>query len=220
MNPIRVMIVEDHPILADGLRRLLDEVPNIQVIAQSLDADTALEWLSENTCDVLLLDIGLPGRDGFWLMEALAERQRKVATLVLTMHKDKDVILRAMDLGAAGYLVKSVEADELARAIATVAAGSSYGDRYVKEAVANKLKSGHLSPEIVLFAGDIVAVWPYFSGILAEELPKTLNAKLPRIITTADCGMARLRGALSLVLQQHFSPSTSRSVPRRIAMNS
>src|ERR1700728_2724799 len=49
-----------------------------------------------------------------------------------------------------------------------------------------------LSPEIVLFAGDIVAVWPYFSGILAEELPKTLNAKLPRIITTADCGMARL----------------------------
>jgi predicted NBD/HSP70 family sugar kinase len=75
-----------------------------------------------------------------------------------------------------------------------------------------------LSPEIVLFAGDIVAVWPYFSGILAEEVPKTLNAKLPRIITTADCGMARLRGALALVLQQHFSPATSRSVPRRIAV--
>jgi predicted NBD/HSP70 family sugar kinase len=75
-----------------------------------------------------------------------------------------------------------------------------------------------LSPEIVLFAGDIVAVWPYFSGILAEEVPKTLNAKLPRIITTADCGMARLRGALALVLQQHFSPATSRAVPRRIAV--
>src|ERR1700677_4495066 len=73
-----------------------------------------------------------------------------------------------------------------------------------------------LSPEIVLFAGDIVAVWPYFSGILAEEVPKTLNAKLPRIITTADCGMARLRGALALVLQHHFSPATSGSLPRRI----
>lgn len=68
-----------------------------------------------------------------------------------------------------------------------------------------------LSPEIVLFAGDIVAAWPYFSGILAEELPKTLDAKLPRIITTADCGMARLRGALALVLQQHFIPASSRS---------
>jgi predicted NBD/HSP70 family sugar kinase len=77
-----------------------------------------------------------------------------------------------------------------------------------------------LSPEIVLFAGDIVAVWPYFSGILVEELPKTLNAKLPRIITTADYGMARLRGALALVLQQHFSPASSRSVPRRMAMSS
>jgi predicted NBD/HSP70 family sugar kinase len=75
-----------------------------------------------------------------------------------------------------------------------------------------------LSPEIVLFAGDIVAVWPYFSNILTEELPKTLNAKLPRIITTADYGMARLRGALALVLQQHFSPASSRSVPRRMVV--
>jgi predicted NBD/HSP70 family sugar kinase len=75
-----------------------------------------------------------------------------------------------------------------------------------------------LSPEVVLFAGDIVAVWPYFSGVLAEELPKTLNAKMPRIITAADCGMARLRGALALVLQHHFSPASSRAVPRRIAV--
>jgi predicted NBD/HSP70 family sugar kinase len=75
-----------------------------------------------------------------------------------------------------------------------------------------------LSPEVVLFAGDIVAVWPYFSGVLAEEIPKTLNAKMPRIITAADCGMARLRGALALVLQHHFSPASSRAVPRRIAV--
>ena len=68
-----------------------------------------------------------------------------------------------------------------------------------------------------MFAGDIVAVWPYFSGVLTEE-SKTLNAKLPRIITTADCGMARLRGALALVLQHHFSPASSRAVPRRIAV--
>jgi len=75
-----------------------------------------------------------------------------------------------------------------------------------------------LSPEVVLFAGDIVAVWPYFSSVLTEEVPKTLNAKLPRIITAADCGMARLRGALALVLQHHFSPASSRTVPRRMAV--
>ena len=77
-----------------------------------------------------------------------------------------------------------------------------------------------LAPEVVLFAGDIVAVWPYFSGVLTEALPKTLNAKLPRVMTAADCGMARLRGALALVLQHHFSPASSRSVPRRHAMSS
>jgi predicted NBD/HSP70 family sugar kinase len=75
-----------------------------------------------------------------------------------------------------------------------------------------------LSPEVVLFAGDIVSVWPYFSGILMEEIPKNLNAELPRIITTADFGMARLRGALALVLQHHFSPASSRSLPRRMAV--
>ena len=77
-----------------------------------------------------------------------------------------------------------------------------------------------LSPEVVLFAGDIVAVWPYFSGVLTEELPKMLHSKLPRIITAADCGMARLRGALALVLQHHFSPTSSRALPRRMAMSS
>jgi predicted NBD/HSP70 family sugar kinase len=77
-----------------------------------------------------------------------------------------------------------------------------------------------LSPEVVLFAGDIVSAWPYFSSILSEELHGNLNAKLPRIITTADCGMARLRGALALVLQHHLRPVSSRSVPRRIAMSS
>ncbi|HTZ56744.1 MAG TPA: ROK family transcriptional regulator [Acidobacteriaceae bacterium] len=76
-----------------------------------------------------------------------------------------------------------------------------------------------LSPEVVLFAGDIVAVWPYFSGVLNEELTKTFNAKLPRIITTADFGMARLRGALALVLQHHFTPASSHAIPRRITVN-
>jgi predicted NBD/HSP70 family sugar kinase len=76
-----------------------------------------------------------------------------------------------------------------------------------------------LSPEVVLFAGDIVAVWPYFSGVLNEELGNTMSAKLPRIITTADFGTARLRGALALVLQHHFSPTSARAVPRRITMS-
>jgi predicted NBD/HSP70 family sugar kinase len=72
-----------------------------------------------------------------------------------------------------------------------------------------------LSPEVVLFAGDIVAVWPYFSGVLNEQLAKGLHQKLPKIITTADFGIARLRGALALVLQHHFTPASSRAVPRR-----
>jgi predicted NBD/HSP70 family sugar kinase len=74
-----------------------------------------------------------------------------------------------------------------------------------------------LSPEVVLFAGDIVSVWPYFSGVLHEELGKGRHQKLPRVITTADFGMARLRGALALVLERHFSTAGSKAVPRPAA---
>jgi predicted NBD/HSP70 family sugar kinase len=91
-------------------------------------------------------------------------------------------------------------------------------DQFVQLARGLQTILAGLAPEVVLFAGDIVAVWPYFSSVLAESVPKTVHSKLPRIITAADCGMARLRGALALVLQHHFSPASAGSVPRRIAV--
>jgi predicted NBD/HSP70 family sugar kinase len=144
------------------------------------------------------------GNRGCW--ETVASNQaalrhyRKLKGKVPASFTYRHLLIDAQDKKAEAVAALRYQFVQIARGLQTILAG--------------------LSPEIVLFAGDIVAVWPYFSGILAEELPKTLNAKLPRIITTADCGMARLRGALALVLQQHFSPSTSRSVPRRIAMSS
>ena len=141
------------------------------------------------------------GNRGCW--ETVASNQaalrhyRKLKGKVPASFTYRHLLIDAQDQKAEAVAALRYQFVQIARGLQTILAG--------------------LSPEVVLFAGDIVAVWPYFSGVLTEELPKTLNAKLPRIITTADYGMARLRGALALVLQHHLRPASSRSVPRRLA---
>ena len=144
------------------------------------------------------------GNRGCW--ETVASNQaalrhyRKLKGKVPASYTYRHLLIDAQDHKPEAVAALRYQFVQLARGLRTILAG--------------------LAPEVVLFAGDIVSVWPYFSGILGEELPKNLNGKLPRIITAADCGMARLRGALALVLQHHFSPASSRSVPRRIAISS
>jgi predicted NBD/HSP70 family sugar kinase len=144
------------------------------------------------------------GNRGCW--ETMASNQaalrhyRKLKGKIPASYTYRHLLIDAQDHKPEAVAALRYQFVQLARGLRTILAG--------------------LAPEVVLFAGDIVSVWPYFSGILAEELPKNLNGKLPRIITAADCGMARLRGALALVLQHHFNPASSRSAPRRIAMSS
>jgi predicted NBD/HSP70 family sugar kinase len=132
--------------------------------------------------------------------QAALRHYRKLKGKVPASYTYRHLLIDAQDHKPEAVAALRYQFVQLARGLRTILAG--------------------LAPEVVLFAGDIVSVWPYFSGILGEELPKNLNGKLPRIITAADFGMARLRGALALVLQHHFSPASSRSVPRRIAMGS
>ena len=144
------------------------------------------------------------GNRGCW--ETVASNQaalryyRKLKGKVPAAFTYRHLLIDAQDQKPEAVAALRYQFAQLARGLQTILAG--------------------LSPEVVLFAGDIVAVWPYFSSVLSEEVLKALNAKLPRIITAADCGMARLRGALALVLQHHFSPTSSRQLPRRIAAGS
>jgi predicted NBD/HSP70 family sugar kinase len=144
------------------------------------------------------------GNRGCW--ETVASNQAALRHYRKLKHKTpasftyRHLLVDAEDQKPEAMAALRYQFDQLARGLQTIVVG--------------------LSPEVVLFAGDIVAVWPYFSSILGDELPKTLHGKLPRIMTTADCGMARLRGALALVLQHHFSPASSRAVPRRMSVSS
>jgi two-component system invasion response regulator UvrY len=117
---IRVIIVDDHPLVRRGFREALATDSGVKVEAEAAQSEEVLSALRDRPCDVLLLDLSLPGRGG---LEVLAEVRRlfpSVRTLIVSSHDDAAHILRAMRAGAAGYLTKTTSEGELRRAIRTV----------------------------------------------------------------------------------------------------
>src|SRR3989304_6009521 len=118
--PIRVVIADDHRIFREGLRPLLVDA-GIDVIGEAEDGSALLSMLAENPPDVVVLDLSMPGIPG---LEALAQVRQLVPTtrvLVLTMHDEPGYVRRAIELGAAGYVLKSAGRAELLRALTHVA---------------------------------------------------------------------------------------------------
>jgi DNA-binding NarL/FixJ family response regulator len=127
VRPIRVLIVDDHPIVRAGLQTLLDARPELEVVAQAGDGPSALAAAAEHHPDVVLCDLRLgDGMDGVAITRALTSKSASPpAVLILTTY-DQDVdIVRAVEAGAAGYLLKDAAVDELVAAVVAAAAGET-----------------------------------------------------------------------------------------------
>lgn len=127
MRPIRVLIVDDHPVVRAGLHTLLNARPELEVVGQSSDGPSALTAAAEHHPDVVLCDLRLgPGMDGVAITRALASGPEPTpAILILTTYDHDADIVRAVEAGAAGYLLKDVAVDELAAAVVAAAAGET-----------------------------------------------------------------------------------------------
>lgn len=132
---IKVLIADDHTIVRDGLKQILDDAGNISVVAEAADGREVIDLVRRHHPDVVLLDISMPGRGGLDVLKDLTNMQPAPATLVLTMHPEEHYAVRAVRAGAAGYLTKSSAAEELVDAIRKVAGGG----RYVTQSVGERL---------------------------------------------------------------------------------
>ncbi len=126
MQVIKVLIAEDHALLADALRMLISTQPDIECIGVARDGEQALNMAQSQQPDVLLLDLGLPKLDGLAVVEALQLASSPIKVLVVTARLDQPSIRAALGFGAAGYLPKNEDSDELLVAIRRVAAGRLY----------------------------------------------------------------------------------------------
>lgn len=125
MAPIRVVLVDDHPVVLGGLRALLDSLPDFEVVGTAMDGEAGVREVVLTKPDVVLMDIRMPGIDGLEATRRIRESASGVAVLVLTMFDDDDTVFGAMRAGAQGYLLKGADQAEIDRAIRAVVAGEA-----------------------------------------------------------------------------------------------
>lgn len=123
---IRVMIVDDHSIVREGIRILLEKSEDIHVVAEADNGRSALEAAAKASPDVLLMDTSMPGMNGIEATQRLREESPSARVLILSMHKDKRFVAQAFRAGARGYLLKDCTSAELLQAVRTVAGGEIY----------------------------------------------------------------------------------------------
>lgn len=123
---INILIVDDHQIVRDGIRSLLEDQQDIRICGEAGDEKTLKELLTAVTPDVILMDISLPGRSGIELTADIRQFYPNVKVLMLSMYMDEEVIIKAVKNGAMGYLQKNTTKKELISAIRTLATGEEY----------------------------------------------------------------------------------------------
>lgn len=142
MPELRVLLADDHAILRDGLRSLIDRQPGMRVVAEADDATSAVERSMETTPDVAVLDLSMPGGGGLAAMKRLRVVCPNTRILVLTMHDDAAHLRSVLDAGAAGYVAKRSAATDLIDAIREVAAGRSFVRASLREQTLGEVVSG------------------------------------------------------------------------------
>jgi len=136
---IRLVIADDHPIVREGLHRIVAEHPDMTVVGEAADGDRLQELLQDVTADVLLLDISMPGLPFLEMMQRLRSTYSRLRVLVVSAHPEDQYALRSLRAGAAGYLTKNHTPDELAEAIRRVHQGARYVTSTLAEALAFEL---------------------------------------------------------------------------------
>ncbi|AXB58555.1 response regulator transcription factor [Flavobacterium fluviale] len=125
-NNIRVVLADDHVFVRDGIKSLLENEANIEVVGEAIDGADALEVVEESKPDLLIVDIRMPNLTGIEVVEKLRSENNDVKIIMLSMHESEEYVLKSIKAGADGYLLKGSSKEEFLKALHSVAAGGKY----------------------------------------------------------------------------------------------
>jgi len=190
---IRVLIVDDHAILRAGVREMLSDEEDLQVVGEAGSAEEALQFINDSEgpgVDVVVLDITLPGQSGIELLKQLRRDRPELAILVLSMHPERSFAVRLMRAGANGYVPKMIVPEELVKAVRAVGSGHRYITPVVAELLASEFAAEEDGPahnklserELQVFTRIARGISP---AVMANELGlsvKTVSTYRARIL--------------------------------------
>ena len=181
--PLRVVVVDDHPLYREGLATALESMPGVEVVGEAGDGATALEVVGRLRPTVVLMDLHMPGTNGIDTTRELVRRDPDVAVLVLTMLEGEESVFAALRAGARGYLLKGAGRAEIERAIRTVAEGEVVFSPAVAGRVLAWFRSG-------ASAGDVATPFPELTEREREVLDLVArgltNAEIARRLVVSD----------------------------------
>jgi two-component system response regulator NreC len=138
---IKCVVVDDHTLFRDGIKRLLESEPDVQVTGEARDAVEALERVRELRPDVVLMDIGMPGMSSFEAARVIERNFPGTRLIFLTMYEDEEYLLQCLDVGASGYVLKDAPAPKLISAVREVYQGRKYLSPQVVEKLVDDFRS-------------------------------------------------------------------------------
>jgi two-component system, NarL family, invasion response regulator UvrY len=180
---LRVLLVDDHPVVRKGMKAILeDELPGV-VVVEAGNGDDALAALTEQT-DVVVLDLSMPGRSGIDLLAEVKHRHPRVPVLIMSLHGEEQFAVRALRAGASGYLGKAAAPQQLVTAITKVAEGG----RYVSAALAERLAAdlsgaGPTAPHERLSDREFEVLRGIASGRTVSEIAMTMHLSVKTVST-------------------------------------
>jgi DNA-binding NarL/FixJ family response regulator len=136
-DKIRIHLADDHKVLIDGMKTLLNTIPNFEMVGFSLDGNTIFDEVTKNKADVLVLDINMPEKDGIEVIKEFAEKGFPCKVIVLSSYEDLTIIKEVMSYGVSSYLSKKCAGDNIVEAINAVTHGQDYFCETIREKIYN-----------------------------------------------------------------------------------
>jgi DNA-binding NarL/FixJ family response regulator len=193
---VRILLADDHKIIREGLRSLIEKQPDMEVVAETQDGLTAVRLTQKLSPDVVIMDIGMPEMNGIEATREIVSSAKSIRIIALSMHSDKRFVLEMLKAGASGYLLKDSAFEELVSAIHTVMSGQRYlspkvTDVVVEEYLHNLTKS-ESTVFTVLTAREREVLQLLAEGKATKQIAATLNVSVKTIETHRQQIMEKL----------------------------
>lgn len=177
MEKIRVMITDDHSLIREGLKQLLEFDGSIEVVGEASNGVECLKKISECNPEVLLLDINMPEKNGIEVLKQMKADDSKIKVLILTVHNEMDYLMKAVDIGVDGYILKDSESAELKKAIRAVKNGENYIQPSLIPALNSQLLSRDTDKDKIssLTNRELEVLVQVANGMFNKEIATNLN---------------------------------------------